>query len=66
MTKRTKSNLKDIAVRAGKTFLQAFIAALSVPSFTDYNTVKAAILAAIAAGVSASWNSLLVANQYRK
>lgn len=61
-----KAQLKDIAIRAGKTFVQAFIAALAVANVSDLNSVKAAVIAAVAAGVSAVWNSLLAANNSRK
>lgn len=56
---------KDIWKRAGKTFIQAFIAAAGVvqlPQITDLETVKAALLTVIvaggAAGLSAVWNML--------
>lgn len=60
--------LKDIAVRAGKTFLQGFLAyvLLSYASVQDVNSAKAFVLGAVAAGVSAVWNSLSAANQARK
>lgn len=61
-----KETVKDIAIRAGKTFVQAFIAALAVANVSDLNSVKAAVIAAAAAGVSAVWNSLLAANNSRK
>lgn len=48
----------DIVVRAVKTFVQAFLAtlAVSVVSVTDVNTAKAAVVGAVAAGISATWN----------
>lgn len=60
--------LKDIAVRAGKTFLQGLLAyvLLSYASVQDVNSAKAFVLGAVAAGVSAVWNSLSAANQARK
>lgn len=61
-----KKVLKDIAVRAGKTFVQAFIAALAVANLSDFNSIKAGVIAAAAAGVSAVWNSLIAANNSRK
>jgi len=54
MTKRTKNQLKDIAVRAFKTFLQAFIASLVL---VDDPLEEQALIGALAAGLSALWNS---------
>lgn len=47
-----------LAVRAFKTFVQAFLAALLVSATTvvDLETGKAALIAAVAAGVSALMN----------
>ena len=57
---------KDILIRASKTFVQAFISYLSIDAFfgvTDYNALKkialSLLIGALAAGVSAVWNSLL-------
>lgn len=61
-----KDQVKDIAVRASKTFLQAFIASLAVATQTDFSNYKAVLIAAVAAGVSAAWNSLLAVNASRK
>lgn len=61
-----KATFKDIAVRAGKTFIQAFIAALAVANFTDQSNYKAVLIGAVSAGVSAAWNSALAANASRK
>lgn len=61
-----KPQLKDIVVRAGKTFIQAFIASLAVATQTDFSNYKAVIIAATSAGVSAVWNLLLAANASRK
>lgn len=61
-----KAVLKDIAVRALKTFTQAFIASLAVATQTDFSNYKAVLIAAVAAGVSAAWNSLLAVNANRK
>lgn len=58
--------MKDILVRAAKTFVQAFIATLAVANMTDNDSVKAAVVAAVAAGVSAVWNTLILANEARK
>lgn len=56
-----KSGLKDVAVRAIKTFVQAFLAVLSVQvvSIDSWDAVKPVIVAGIAAGISASWNAIL-------
>jgi hypothetical protein len=61
--KLTKEQLKDILARAGKTFAQAFISAISVDSIfgvTDLDTLKriglSMLIAGIAAGISAIWN----------
>lgn len=58
-------NYKDVAVRAVKTFAQAFLGALavSVSGIVDMDTAKAALLAAISAGVAAAWNAAL---EYKK
>ncbi len=57
---------KDILIRASKTFVQAFISYLSIDAFfgvTDYNALKkialSLLIGALAAGVSAVWNSIL-------
>lgn len=53
-------NYKDIAIRATRTFIQAFLATLSVQvvSIKDWQTARPVLVGAIAAGVSAIWNSL--------
>lgn len=61
-----KDQGKDIAVRALKTFIQAFIASLAVATQTDFSNYKAILVAAVSAGVSAVWNSLLAINASRK
>lgn len=54
----TKYGRKDLAVRASKTFVQAFLAtlAVSVATVNDVPTAKAAVVGAVAAGISAVWN----------
>ncbi len=54
-------NSKDIAVRALKTFVQAFLAftAAGVVGVVDWNTLKALLIGGVAAGISAAWNALL-------
>ena len=62
----TKEKIKDVLIRAGKTFAQAFISALSVDALfgvTDFTALKrigiTILIAAGAAGVSAVWNMVL-------
>lgn len=53
---------KDIATRAAKTFLQAFIASLPVDAALlngSWNVWRAALLSAVAAGISAVMNFVL-------
>lgn len=63
----TPVNLEALVVRAFKTFIQAFLAALSlgIVSTTNISAIKALIVGAIAAGVSAVMN-LLIAPQEAK
>lgn len=54
-----KPNWKDIAVRAGKTFLQAFLGALTIDLTTmpqNSSVLRDMLLAALAAGISAVMN----------
>lgn len=54
-----KPNWKDIAVRAGKTFLQAFLGALTIDLTTmpqNSSVLRDMLLAAMAAGISAVMN----------
>lgn len=53
--------VKDVAIRALKTFVQAAVAVLvaGYASATDIDGVKALAVGAIAAGVSAAWNAVL-------
>ncbi len=60
--------IKDIAVRALKTFVQAFLSAVSVDALlgvTDFDTFKrigiSMLIAGTAAGISAVWNAALEA-----
>lgn len=58
----TVEKWKDIAVRAGKTFLQSFIASLPVDAALiagGWNVWRAALTAATAAGISAVMNYIL-------
>lgn len=61
-----KKAVRDILIRASKTFVQAFVSYLSIDAFfgvTDYTTLKkialSLVVGALAAGVSAVWNSIL-------
>jgi hypothetical protein len=60
-------NLEALAVRAFKTFIQGFLAAVSAGLITavDIPTTKALIVGAIAAGISAVMN-LFIAPQEAK
>lgn len=53
-------DVKDIAVRALKTFVQAFFAALavSVATVSNQDTAKIALVGAVAAGISAVMNTV--------
>ena len=50
----------DVVVRAVKTFVQAFLSvvALGATDVIDVDSLKALIVGAGAAGISAVWNSL--------
>ena len=53
-------DVKDIGVRALKTFVQAFFAALavSIATVSDQDTAKIALIGAVAAGISAVMNTI--------
>jgi hypothetical protein len=53
--------MKDIAIRALKTFVQAFLAtlALGVSGVVNGTTLKALLIASASAGVSAVWNTVI-------
>lgn len=55
--------MKDILIRAGKTFIQGFLGALAVtlPSsdFSDMSVVKSLLIGAVAGGVSAVMNLII-------
>lgn len=66
MKKLNKEKVKDILVRAGKTFVQAFFSSIVVENFLvvkDAETLKvvlaSTLIAGAAAGVSAVWNMLV-------
>ena len=50
----------DIVVRMVKTFVQSFVAVIVVgyASVSNFEGVKALVVAALAAGISAVWNAL--------
>ncbi len=61
-----KNIIKDIVIRALKTFVQAFVSAVSVDALlgvTDFDTFKrigiSMLIAGTAAGISAVWNTML-------
>ncbi len=60
--------MKDVIIRAGKTFVQGFLGALAVtlPSsdFSDMSVVKSLLIGAIAGGLSAVMN--LIVNLMKK
>lgn len=60
--------MKDVIIRAGKTFIQGFLGALAVtlPSsdFSDMSVVKSLLIGAIAGGLSAVMN--LIVNLMKK
>lgn len=53
--------MKDILIRAAKTFVQAFLAAFPFSTLADISmpAIKSASLAALAAVISVIWNALL-------
>jgi hypothetical protein len=57
---QSELDVKDIAVRALKTFVQAFFAALavSVATVSDQDTARIALIGAVAAGISAVMNTV--------
>lgn len=57
-----RERLKDIGIRALKTFVQAFMSAVSIDvltATTDRSVWKSVLLGGIAAGISAVWNLAL-------
>ena len=64
MTAKVKAKWKDILIRAGKTALQAFLAAIpfTVQTFDGGKAVwKSVLIAALAAGISAGMNVVIAA-----
>lgn len=59
-----KSKWKDIGIRAGKTFLQAFLGAITIDvtmMTADRSVWRSMLLAAVAAGISAVMNTAIAA-----
>lgn len=63
MREETKTMITDIAERAAKTFMQAFLSSISVDvllGVTDFDAFRkvglSMLVAALAAGISAVWN----------
>lgn len=54
--------VKDIAIRALKTFFLAFLATLSLGLATanDATALKALAVASLSAGISAVWNTIIL------
>jgi hypothetical protein len=54
-------NVKDIALRAAKTFVQTFLAlaTVEVVAAGDLVAIKSAAVAALAAAISVVWNAVL-------
>ena len=64
-----KEKFKDIFKRTAKTFIQGFVGALpvtlSVAQLGDEAYIKALLIGALAGGICAVWNSLIiVVNKY--
>lgn len=60
----TKAKLKDIGIRAAKTFIQAFLANISIETVlasNDRSLVRSMLISATAAGISAVMNLALAA-----
>lgn len=55
--------MKDILIRAGKTFIQGFLGALAVTlpnsNFSDMSVVKSLLIGAVAGGISAVMNLVI-------
>ena len=64
MTKKIRAGWKDILVRAGKTALQAFLAAIPITATTlegGRAVWRSILIAALAAGISAGMNTVIAA-----
>lgn len=58
-----RAKLKDIGIRAAKTFVQAFFGAVSVETCltADRSIVRSMLISAAAAGISAAMNLVIAA-----
>lgn len=59
-----KNRWKDIAIRASKTFIQAFLASITVDVTllnADTSMLRTVFLSAVAAGISAVMNAFIAA-----
>ena len=54
-----KEKIKDIVIRAVKTFIQGFLGALVVSVETDLTITKSVLIGALAAGISAVTNLVI-------
>ena len=61
----TKQLIKDIAIRALKTFVQAFLSvvALGAGDVVNVSTLKALLVAGLSAGISAVWNTVVLSKK---
>ena len=63
MIKKWNNNLKDILIRAFKTFIQGFLATLIVllkeTDLTNESLLKSVLIGALAGGISAVMNLIL-------
>ena len=71
MREETKAIISDIAERAAKTFMQAFLSSISVDvllGVTDFDAFRkvglSMLVAALAAGISAVWNGTVKSLTY--
>lgn len=61
-TQEYRYEIFDVLSRAGKTFVQTLTAQLTVASLLggDYQATKAALVAALAAGIAVVWNAAIL------
>lgn len=55
-----RKKVKDIIMRAVKTFLQGFTASLCINGINDMSALKSALIGALAGGISALMNTIVV------
>lgn len=58
MAKITRKDVKDVLERSLKTFVQA---GLAMWALSNYDLSKGAVVGAVAAGISAVWNTVVTA-----